>query len=120
MKTLKFSITLLSLILFSCTNSSEDDLTPEQELPSTVTYEAHVRSIIQNNCVSCHANPPVNGAGVPLETYSDVKTAVINNNLISKINGNGPGGLMPLGGPKLSQQQIDLITKWQQDGFPEK
>lgn len=105
--------------MFSCTNSSEDDLIDSNALPNTVTYNDNVKSIIDNNCIQCHSNPAINGASVPLLTYNNVKSAVQNNNLISKINGIGPGGLMPFGGPKLPQSLIDLVIKWETDGFIE-
>ncbi|MBJ6367089.1 hypothetical protein [Snuella sedimenti] len=110
---------LLLIMFYSCTNASEDDLTDSTSTPSTVTYNDHVKPIIDNNCISCHKVPAVNGASVSLLTYTNVKNAIQNNNLISKINGNGPGGLMPLGGPKLPQNLIDIITKWETDGLLE-
>ena len=103
----------------SCTNTSEDDLIDSNAIPNTVTYSGQIQSIIDNNCIQCHKNPAVNGASVPLLTYSNVKSAVQNNSLISKINGNGPGGLMPFGGPKLPQSLIDLVSKWETDGLIE-
>ena len=106
-------------ILNSCTNVSEEDLIEDIQLPGLVTYNADIRAIIDNNCLNCHTNPPVNGAPNPLTDYINVKDAVENRNLISKISGNGPGSLMPLGGPSLPQNLIDLIIKWEADGFLE-
>ena len=112
-------LALASYIVYSCANASQDDLIESQPLPTLVTYVDDVKTIIDNNCINCHRTPPENGANVPLLTYSQVKSAVQNNNLISKINGNGPGGLMPLGGPKLPQNLINTIEKWVTDGFQE-
>lgn len=115
-----FITSCLSLIMFiSCTNASEDDLIDAQPIPTLVTYNAHIKKIIDTNCIGCHKNPPINGATIPLLTYQNVKSAVQNNNLISKINGDGPGSQMPLGGQKLPQHSIDLITKWEADGLLE-
>ncbi|TNJ43471.1 hypothetical protein KFZ70_16870 [Tamlana fucoidanivorans] len=111
--------TLSTISFYNCANDSEDDLTNPNPIPTVVTYNAHVKSIINTNCTSCHSDPAVNGANVPLTTYTQVKSAVQNNNLISKINGNGPGGLMPLGGPKLPENLIDVIEKWETDGLKE-
>ena len=112
-------ISLLIILLYACTNASEDDLIDSEPLPTLVTYIDDVKKIIDNNCISCHKNPASNGASVPLVTYANVKSAIENNNLISKINGNGPGGLMPQGGPKLPQSLIDIIEKWETDGLLE-
>lgn len=108
----------LGLIL-SCTNASENDLINTQPVPTLVTYDDNVASIINNNCLNCHISPAVSGASVPLLIYENVKSAVQNNNLISKISGNGPGGLMPVGGPMLPQNLIDIIIQWETDGLLE-
>lgn len=112
-------LSLLTVLLQACTHASENDLVDSEPLPTLVTYNDDVKMIIDNNCISCHKNQAVNGASVPLVTYANVKSAIQNNNLISKINGNGPGGLMPQGGPKLPQSLIDIIEKWETDGFLE-
>lgn len=110
---------LTASIIFNCANDSEDDLIDSNSLPVIVNYVDHVKPIIDSNCIGCHTDPAINGASVPLLTYQNVKSAVQNNHLISKINGNGPGEQMPLGGQKLPQLTIDLITKWETDGLLE-
>jgi hypothetical protein len=114
-----YSFALFVIFLFSCTNASEEDLVESELLPTLVTYNNDVKVIIDNNCIVCHNNPPVNGANTSMLTYTDVKNRVQNNNLISKISGNGPGALMPLGGPQLPQSLINLIIQWEADGFVE-
>ncbi len=111
-------ITLCAFIL-SCTNVSEDDLIDATPLPETVTYVDNVKSIIDNNCISCHNNPPTNGALMSLVLYENVKDAVENRNLIGRITGDGPGNLMPFGGPKLPQNLIDIIIQWEANGLLE-
>lgn len=115
-------IGLLALFLFgSCTEASEDDLSGGgggQQLPDPVTYQAHVKPIIDNNCLGCHSDPPVNGAPNSLTEYADVWDAVANEGLIGRISLNpGQNGFMPLGGSKLSQFEIDTIIEWENDGF---
>jgi len=113
-----FLIIIIScLTIFNCANDSENDLINSDPLPTTVNYTYHVKPIIDNNCISCHSSPPINGATISLMTYADVKSAVLNNHLIDKINGTGSGSQMPLGGQKLPQNLIDIITKWETDGF---
>jgi hypothetical protein len=51
--------------------------------------------------------------------YENVKDAVENRNLIGRIMGTGLGPLMPFGGPKLPQNLIDIIIKWEADGLLE-
>jgi hypothetical protein len=119
MKKIHLTVILFLGLILSCTNASEDDLVDIQPILNLVTYDDNVKIIINNNCLDCHISPAINGASVPLLIYENVKSAVQNNNLISKISGNGPGGLMPLGGPMLPQNLIDIIIQWEADGLLE-
>ncbi|MCH4552469.1 hypothetical protein [Aestuariibaculum lutulentum] len=119
MKQSTLILSLFFICLFNCANDSEDDLIETTPLPNLVTYNDDIKTVIDNNCISCHASTPNSGASISLVTYTNVKSAVQNNNLISKINGNGPGAQMPFGAPKLPQNLIDLIEKWETDGLLE-
>lgn len=113
-----FVIATVCFIQFSCTNVSEDDLIDATPLPVKVTYIDNVKSIIDNNCISCHNNPPTNGAPMSLLLYDNVKDAIKNRNLIGRISGTS-GALMPQGGQKLPQNVIDIIIQWETDGLLE-
>jgi len=104
---------------FNCSNVSEEDLIDSTPIPETVTYEDNVRFIIENNCISCHTNPPQNGAPISLTTYNEVKNAIENNGLISRISSNDLSFVMPFGGPRLPQNLIDIIIEWEEDGLLE-
>ena len=109
----------LALAFISCTNDSTDDLTEALPVNQTVKFSS-VQSIMQNNCNTCHGNPTSGGAPISLVTYDEVKTAVLESDLIGRISvENGGDGLMPEGGPRLPQTTIDVIIKWQTDGFQE-
>lgn len=119
----KISLVLLStFFIIGCSNNSEDDLIL-QDVPndgSPTTYLSKVKTIIDNNCLSCHGANPTNGASNSLTTYAEVKAAVLNNGLIDRISRtNGAPGLMPLGGPRMPQQTIDIIIDWNSDGLLE-
>ena len=63
MKTTPFLLILSALILvMSCENSSESDLIEQTDPTENISYNIHIRPIINANCVSCHANPAINGA----------------------------------------------------------
>jgi hypothetical protein len=113
---------MLSVAIFfavACANDSTDDLVEPVEV-DLITYTEHVRPIVQNNCVRCHADLPLNGAPMPLTTYGDVKNAVENRGLLDRIQRQeGEPGLMPLGGPRLPQELIDVILEWEADGLVE-
>jgi len=115
-----FLLIFIGSTIFSCTNTSEEDLIDVIVPPVLVTYNTDIKVIMDNNCLGCHSNPPVNGANVPLVNFDGVKSAVENNNLISRISGQiGDGGFMPLGGPRLPQNLIDLVVQWEEDGLLE-
>ena len=113
------SIYAILMILFGCTDASEDDLIDQTELPELTTYVDDVRPIIQNNCIMCHSNPPQNGAPMPLMTYENVKNAVETRDLINRISSEDLGFLMPFGGPRLPQNLIDTVIQWEADGLLE-
>lgn len=108
----KISLLLFTLILLvSCSSDSEDDMGPNQ---GPVTYDGNVKAIIDNNCLACHIDPPVNGAPFALTNYTQVSSrAALILTAISKQA--GTAGAMPPSG-RLPQSTIDLIDQWIQDG----
>ncbi|KDN54117.1 hypothetical protein [Flavobacterium seoulense] len=107
--------------LMSCSNDNPDTLMEDMPNENVITYQQNVKSIIDNNCISCHAATPRNGAPMPLVTYDQVKNAIQNRGLLNRISlNNGNSLLMPQGGPRLPQASIDIVAKWQQDGLLEK
>lgn len=118
MKSITFPIiSILFLLFISCTNDSESDLM-DQNTPVTITYTNSVKSIIDNNCVFCHGNTPSNGAPMSLTTYQNVKDAVLSRGLIDRISkAQDASGMMPYGGTRLPQSNIDQIIAWKNTGF---
>lgn len=121
MKLTPFIFTIcLAVFMFSCTNASENNLIDQVDPELVITYSEHIKPIFDSNCIACHSNPAINGAGVPLTTLSEVQSSIENTNLIERINKqSGEGGFMPLGGSRIPQASIDLIVQWQSDGFAE-
>lgn len=106
------------LIFTSCTNHSEDDLINLETTPETVTFINDVKPIIDANCISCHGTSFPQG-NLSLTTYSQVKSAVQNNGLLTRISlPDGNPSLMPTTG-RMPQATIDLITAWNEDGLLE-
>lgn len=111
-----FYFLTFTLLLFNCSNDSNDDLigTPDPDPIAKVTYVADVKPIIDGNCISCHGNPTTQGAPFSLTTYTQVSSRV--NNIINRINNSSspmpPTGLMP-------QNLRDLVQLWKDDGLLE-
>ena len=112
---------LLTSLFLSCSTKTFDDISQDltDTIPEIVTYQ-NIQPIVSQNCITCHSNPPQNGAPMSLETYVEVKEAVLNRGLLTRINlPEGDSGLMPKGGPRLPQSSIDLFIKWNEDGLLE-
>ncbi|WNM18817.1 hypothetical protein [Flavobacterium capsici] len=120
MKKNKIYVFILSIVLFSsCTSDSTSDLLQEID-NNDITYTLFVKSVIDNNCIVCHATTPINGAPMSLTTYADVKNAIQTRGLLDRISRpQGSSGMMPNGGTRLPQETIDNIFTWAQNGFPE-
>ena len=105
-------------MLLSCNNDSSSDLITPTNNTVTIKYSSDIASIINGNCLNCHASPPSNGAPMQLTTYNDVKNAILTGSLIDRVSrAQGSGGMMPQAGMRLPQATIDKIIKWQTDGF---
>ena len=121
MKKIIYSLIAIT-ILFSCTNDSVDDLL--EPIPTTplvagtpISFNTNIKPIMTNNCVACHTSPPINGAPFALVTYNDVVTSA-NNTLIERISKQpSESGFMPVGGTRLPQNLIDMITLWKTEGY---
>ena len=115
-----FALMLFLGVLSSCSNENSETLSIKEPIIGVATYNNNVKSIMDNNCVSCHSAVPSYGAPMSLANYNDVKDATLNLGLINRMMlENGNGLLMPQGGPKLPQATIDIVVKWQQDGLKE-
>ncbi|MHA3789826.1 cytochrome c [Flavobacterium hauense] len=112
------SVAVLAMALYSCESHTYDEIGEEIIIDGDVTYDANVKSIIDANCVSCHSDGNV-AAFRLLMTYSQVKDAVENADLLGRIQKqNSEPGVMPQGG-RMPQSKIDVILQWNEDGLLE-
>lgn len=82
----------------------------------TITYNKHIKKIIDANCVSCHG-PSVQQAGVTLTTYAEVKNKADAGRIKARVI-DGQGGFMPQGG-ELTAAEKNLIVCWLNNGKKE-
>ncbi len=111
-----FLFALLSFLSFACSSVSTDDLIIDDN-PSngTITYTANVKTIIDQSCAvsGCH-NSNGNAAGLIMETFDQVRNAVMNRGVISRMESTiAP---MPASG-NLPQPTIDIIKSWKDQGY---
>lgn len=96
-----------------------DPTTDTNPIPDqTSTYSEHVAAIMSNNCISCHSNPPVNGAPMALETFAQVVASAKDRNLYGRMSTNSMNNIMPPSG-RLADETILLVEDWIADGLKE-
>lgn len=103
---LKSLILIIScVIVTSCENYVEDDFQLVQDCDPNTSFVSQIKPIIDNNCVSCH-----NGNQFPdLRTYNGVSanSEIVKQQVVNRT--------MPIGG-SLTNEEIDLITCWIENG----
>ncbi|MCU0440961.1 MAG: hypothetical protein MUE96_01050 [Bacteroidia bacterium] len=78
----------------------------------TVTYAVQIASIVQTNCLGCHASqPPL------LNNYTQVKQAVQSGNLIASIKHQAGVSAMPKNQVALSFCKIRTFEKWVEQNY---
>jgi mono/diheme cytochrome c family protein len=113
------AILCFSLFYISCTNDSVSDLIEPEPTDALTTYSTRIVQIMDNQCVSCHGNTNPS-AGLSLHTYENVKQAVLQNDLIGRISlPQGNSLMMPQGGNRMSQNDINAVITWEATEFPE-
>ncbi|OIQ17694.1 MAG: hypothetical protein BM557_08380 [Flavobacterium sp. MedPE-SWcel] len=120
MREIRNSILLFAVVigLYSCESTTYDDLQEDMPIEGEITYDAHIKTVIDNNCIICHSPGGVSSFR-PLTTYMEVKDAVDNTNLLQRIiKQNGEPDLMPQTG-RMPMNKIDLILDWAANGAPE-
>ena len=99
-------------------DGTDDDQGGTDENPNPdkiTTYTADVKTIFDDHCISCHANPPTNGAPFSLMTYDDALDG-IDRDLIARMQSSFDP--MPPSGV-LSDEIINVILDWEADGLLE-
>lgn len=106
---------LLVILLSNCdkqVGKVEKAAPPKPGACDTITYAKHIQPILVSSCglggSGCHNSV---GAGGDLNTYAQVKAIGENGKLKNRVI-DGVPSVMPLGGPKLPQAQLDLIQCW--------
>jgi len=115
------SLLILTLLGLSCTYNSEESLYPEiAECDSlNVTYTGNILPILENNCLSCHANSVSadKGGGLSLEGYTNV--ADLSDAILASVNHVSGAKEMPKDAAKLNDCLIRQFGIWVETGKPE-
>ena len=96
---------LLCICFSGCEKNVEED---HVDCSAVETYYTeNVAPILSSNCTRCHPGQ----SDLPLNTYTSAYSAIKSGNVLDRVNRNssGDGLLMPQGGPKLSQPNLDIL-----------
>ncbi len=118
-------ILFTACVLFLAGCSSNDDGADPDPDPDVnpnpdkiTTYEADVKTIIDQQCLRCHTIPLTEGAPFPMRNYDEVIVGV-NRDLVLRMVSTSINNVMPPSG-RLPQETIDIILDWEADGFLER
>jgi uncharacterized membrane protein len=120
------TISLLMIVfagLQSCYYDVEEELYPSSGGCDTanITLANKVKPILQGQCYACHsaANAGATGAGINVETYTNLKAQVDNGKLLKSIKHESGASAMPKGSSsKMDACEIMIIEKWVSKGAP--
>lgn len=106
---------ILIFLLSNCdkqVGKVEKSAPPQVGACDTITYVKHIQPILVSSCglgsSGCHNSV---GGGGDLNNYAQVKAIGENGKLKNRVI-DGVPSIMPQGGPKLPQSQLDLIQCW--------
>jgi len=129
------ALILLTLIFISCItscyNNKYDQLYPAKTAASTcdttaiISYSQDIAPIVATNCYSpgngCHDAAGSGVSGYNYTSYSGLIVNIPDGALLNDINWTPlrGGNDMPKNGNQLTQCDIDKITKWINEGYPD-
>lgn len=117
-------VTFVTILIFlpSCYYDNEELLYPAQSAScdtTNITFSGTVRSMLVNNCLSCHSGSQAraNGNNIRLESYADVVAKAVN--ISGAIKHVQPYSPMPKNGGKINSCLIRQFDIWFKIGMPD-
>jgi hypothetical protein len=106
------------ILLVSCKKEDSPDTVDCTGL--TPTYNSDIKAILDASCAKsgCH-DAATMANNYDLSTYASASTVSQNDRFLGAVQHKSGFSAMPQDGPKLSQDKIDLLTCWVQNGSPE-
>ncbi|MFY0643625.1 MAG: hypothetical protein JXR19_04095 [Bacteroidia bacterium] len=80
-------------------------------------YTDHIKPVMDNLCTPCHISS--SDAGVNVSTYNNTKSAAGQSVFVKSLKHEAGAEPMPKNAAKLSDNTIELIECWIENGFPE-
>lgn len=109
----------------TATPASEPDSTQAApSAPGEVSFSRDILPILQSHCINCHGGQRTS-EGLDLKTYEDLMAGSKNGSVVTTGDAArslfvtlAVEGKMPKRGPKLTPDQIKLLTDWVNAGAP--
>ena len=108
----QLSIVVLALVLSGCPGFGDktiDQLTNGED----ITYESHIKAILDARCATCHAESPIAGANNSLHDYASASAQA------ERIHARSVVELTMPPGAALSPEDRAFIDAWYRAGAPE-
>lgn len=116
----KYSIVFLLFALVSVVSCGKDDETKVDCTGITPTYNNGVKAILDASCATAGCHSAQNQAdGINLSNYTTAKSASLNGKVLQSIKHESGVDAMPQGAAKLSNDKINIVECWIQNGAPE-
>ena len=109
---LAFPLTL-GLIIISCTKDVGVIPVEPPSFCDTITYEKHIKPIIDNHCISCHGDISPS-SGYPLTSYDLLKQKGVEGKIKDRVIIKKD---MPPAPDKLSNEELNMMNCWITNGY---
>jgi hypothetical protein len=96
-------IVFVGSVMDSCESSTYQEISPEVTNP---TYSVDIAPIFSSKCGGCHND---------LGSYIQVKNAILNRNVVCRIESESCGIMPPQG--KMPQYIVDMIKRWRDQEY---
>ncbi|HRG65881.1 MAG TPA: hypothetical protein PLV12_08750 [Saprospiraceae bacterium] len=118
-KTIKYLFISL-LFLNACYYDNEEELYPDVGtcITDSMSYQADIYPIINNNCLGCHNSSAVQG-GIDISNYELLTPYIESGSLLKSIKHESGYSAMPKDAGKMSECQIAKIDAWISQGAPD-
>jgi hypothetical protein len=126
-KNLPHSLYILTIVLFFFQSSGcTDEETPQHNAPVcdavVINFNDCIKPLLTQHCSikGCHTS--TEGGAFPLETYEQVKASALYPSFLGSLRQEDEQYApmpYPIGSPKLSEQEIELVDRWIAEGMVE-
>lgn len=111
----------LSALIWACSDKESSDPATggQQSICDSIqpNYTDNIAVVLDNLCTPCHTSST--SGGINVSGYANAKATAQNAKFLAAIKHESGAQAMPQGQAKLSDNTIQLIECWIENGFPE-